>query len=46
VLRTAWPKVRVLYGENVEPQLVRIGERLGRYRDGKAIRDAVDEVDR
>lgn len=27
-----WPHIRVLYLENVEPQLVRIGERLGRYR--------------
>jgi hypothetical protein len=43
--RTVWPKMRILYGENVEPQLVRIGERLGRYRDGK-IKTAVEEVDR
>jgi hypothetical protein len=42
--RTVWPKVRVLYGENVEPQLVRIGERLGRYRDGKKLQGAVDDV--
>ena len=28
-----WPQLRVLYVENVEPQLVRIGERLGRYRN-------------
>lgn len=44
--RTVWPKVRILYGENVEPQLVRIGERLGRYRDGKKLQAVVDEVDR
>lgn len=44
--RTVWPKVRILYGENVEPQLVRIGERLGRYRDGKKLKAVVDEVDR
>jgi hypothetical protein len=44
--RTVWPKLRILYGENVEPQLVRIGERLGRYRDGKKIKAVVDEVDR
>lgn len=43
--RTVWPKVRVLYGENVEPQLVRIGERLGRYRDGKRLQAAVDEIE-
>ncbi|KAH8738216.1 hypothetical protein BGZ61DRAFT_29480 [Ilyonectria robusta] len=26
-----WPHLRVVYNENVEPQLVRIGERLGRF---------------
>lgn len=41
--RTLWPKLRILYGENVEPQLVRIGERLGRYRDGKKIKAALEE---
>lgn len=44
--RTVWPKLRILYGENVEPQLVRIGERLGRYRDGKKIKAVAEEVDR
>jgi hypothetical protein len=44
--RTVFPKLRILYGENVEPQLVRIGERLGRYRDGKKLQAAVDDVDR
>ena len=43
--RTVWPKLRILYGENVEPQLVRIGERLGRYRDGKKLQAAVDDID-
>ncbi|KAF8861357.1 hypothetical protein BDZ45DRAFT_800082 [Acephala macrosclerotiorum] len=43
--RTVWPKLRIIYGENVEPQLVRIGERLGRYRDGKKIQAVVEEVD-
>jgi hypothetical protein len=28
-----WPYARVLYLENVEPQLLRIGERLGRYKN-------------
>ncbi|RCI15338.1 hypothetical protein L249_6735 [Ophiocordyceps polyrhachis-furcata BCC 54312] len=33
-LETAvWPQLRSLYVENVEPQLVRIGERLGRYKN-------------
>jgi hypothetical protein len=44
--RTVFPKLRILYGENVEPQLVRIGERLGRYRDGKKLKAAVDDIDR
>jgi hypothetical protein len=44
--RTVWPKLRILYGESVEPQLVRIGERLGRYRDGKKLQAAVDEIDK
>ena len=43
--RSVWPRLRILYGENVEPQLVRIGERLGRYRDGKKIQAVVDQVD-
>ena len=43
--RTLWPKIRVLYGTNVEPQLVRIGERLGRYRDGKKLMEAVEDID-
>ncbi|KAL0932323.1 transcription factor [Colletotrichum truncatum] len=30
---TVWPQVRVLYVENVEPQLARIGQRLGRYKN-------------
>lgn len=41
--RTLWPKLRILYGENVEPQLVRIGERLGRYRDGKRLKAAMED---
>ena len=44
--RTLWPRVRILYGKNVEPQLVRIGERLGRYRDGKKLKAAMEEVNR
>lgn len=44
--RTIWPQVRILYGENVEPQLVRIGQRLGRYRDGKKLKAVVEEVDK
>ena len=40
-----WPKLRILYGDNVEPQLVRIGERLGRYRDGRKLRAVMEEDD-
>jgi len=43
--RTLWPKVRILYGENVEPQLVRIGERLGRYRDGRKLKAVMEDAD-
>lgn len=42
VTRKLWPHVRVLYGDNVEPQLVRIMERLGRHRDQHKIESAVE----
>lgn len=32
---TVWPHVRAIYVDNVEPQLVKIGKRLGRYSSGK-----------
>lgn len=41
-----WPKVTGLYSQNVEPQLVKIGERLASYREGKRLRASVEEVDR
>lgn len=44
VLRTLWPQLRVLYGDNVEPQLVRIRERLGRHRDQQKIESAVEAL--
>ena len=43
--RKVLPQIRILYGENVEPQLVRIGERLGRYRDGKKLKAAVNDIE-
>ncbi len=43
--RNILPKIRILYGEHVEPQLLRISERLGRYRDGKKIKAVVAGVD-
>lgn len=45
LFRTLWPQLRVLYGDNVEPQLVRIRERLGRYRDQQKIESAVDGLE-
>ena len=42
---TIWPKLRILYGDNVEPQLVRIGERLGRYRDGRKLKALMEDDD-
>jgi hypothetical protein len=32
---TIWPQLRAVYVENVEPQLIKIGKRLGRYSSGK-----------
>ncbi|PLB47130.1 hypothetical protein P170DRAFT_448811 [Aspergillus steynii IBT 23096] len=40
-----WPKITGLYSENVEPQLVKIGQRLASYREGKQLRKVVDDVD-
>ncbi|KOS22222.1 hypothetical protein ESCO_001537 [Escovopsis weberi] len=31
--KAVWPQVRMVYVENIEPQLVRIGERLERYKN-------------
>ena len=42
--RTLWPKLSILYGKNVEPQLARIRERLGRYRDGKKMHSVMEEA--
>jgi len=44
-VRQIWPKVRVLYGENVEPQLMRITERLGTYKDGKKLQAEVKSME-
>ena len=45
VNRTLWPKLMILYGQNVQPQLVKITERLGRYRDGKKLQASMEEVE-
>lgn len=44
--RTLWPQMRILYGKNVEPQLARIRERLGRYRDGRRMQSVMEEATR
>jgi len=41
--RRVWPQLVVLYGENVEPQLMKISERLGRYKDSKKLQAAVSK---
>ncbi|KAI7012858.1 hypothetical protein KC362_g16181 [Hortaea werneckii] len=43
--RQIWPRVRVLYGENVEPQLMRITERLGRYKDGRKLEAEIKSME-
>ncbi|KAH7170116.1 hypothetical protein EDB81DRAFT_153153 [Dactylonectria macrodidyma] len=39
-----WPHLRVVYTENVEPQLVRIGERLGRFKARDKVKVLQDSV--
>jgi vacuolar-type H+-ATPase subunit H len=41
--RRVWPQLVVLYGENVEPQLTKISERLGRYKDSKKLQAAISK---
>lgn len=43
---TILPRVTGLYSQNVEPQLIRIGQKLASYREGRKLRAVVDEVDR
>lgn len=45
VNRSLLPRARILYGENVEPQLLRIRERLGSYRDGRKVQAVVHEFE-
>lgn len=44
--RHIWPTIQILYGENVEPQIMRIKQRLGRYRDEKQVEAAVESIER
>lgn len=41
-----WPQITGLYSEQVEPQLVKIGQRLASYREGKRLRSVIDDVER
>lgn len=43
--RHVLPTLQVLYGENVEPQIMRIKQRLGRYRDEKKVEAAVNSAE-
>jgi hypothetical protein len=43
--RKIWPQLVIVYGENVEPQLMKISERLGRYKDSKKLQAEVNEMD-
>ncbi|KGO73812.1 hypothetical protein PITC_035280 [Penicillium italicum] len=42
---SVWPHVTGLYSEQVEPQLVKIGQRLASYREGKRLRAVMDDGD-
>lgn len=41
-----WPRIAGLYSGNVEPQLVKIGQRLAIYREGKPLRSVMGGADR
>ncbi|KAL6234990.1 hypothetical protein BDW75DRAFT_230687 [Aspergillus navahoensis] len=45
VNQSLWPRISSLYSENVEPQLVKIGQRLASYREGDRLRSVADEVE-
>jgi hypothetical protein len=46
VNNSVWPKISSLYSENVEPQLVKIGQRLASYREGSRLRSVAGESER
>lgn len=43
---TVWPQLRIVYVENVEPQLVKIGQRLGRYSGSSGQKTTVESLSR
>ncbi|KAG8625364.1 hypothetical protein KVT40_007115 [Elsinoe batatas] len=42
--RHVFPTFKVLYGENVEPQIMRIKQRLGRYRDERKVEAVISSA--
>ena len=42
---TAWPFIKKVYGENVRPQLVMIGERIAKYQEGRKLQSVIEQVD-
>lgn len=43
--RTVRPRIAILYGENVQPQIDKITQRLGRYSDEQKLKAAVKEFE-
>ena len=41
-----WPQITGFYSEQVEPQLVKIGQRLASYREGKRLRSVLEDMER
>lgn len=42
---TLWPFVKKIYNDNVQPQLVMIGERIAKYQEGRKLKSAIDNLD-
>lgn len=42
---TLWPFVKKLYTDNVQPQIVMIGERIAKYQEGRKLQSAMERVD-
>jgi hypothetical protein len=42
---TLWPRITGLYSENVEPQLVKIEEKLASYREGRNLIAVTEDIE-
>lgn len=42
---TLWPFVKKLYTDNIQPQVVMIGERIAKYQEGRKLQSAMERVD-